>query len=344
MRAVCYDVPRGVPEVREVGVPECPPDGVLVRVHATGLCRSDWHGWMGHDPDIRFPHVPGHEFAGTVHTVGADVTGWTAGDRVTTPFVNACGSCGPCAAGQHQVCAAQTQPGFSHWGSFAEYVVVRHAAVNLVRLPDGLDHVTAAGLGCRFATSYRAIAQVGEVRDGEWVVVHGCGGVGLAAVMVAAARGARVIAVDVSATALDLAASIGASHTLDAGAGPVAAQVLALTGGGADVTVDAIGRASVIADSLASLRIQGRHLQVGLLVGPDARPPTDLGDVMYRELRVLGSHGMAAHRYPAMLDDIAAGRLDPARLVTRTISLDEAPAALASFASAPPTGTTVIVL
>lgn len=344
MRAVWYGEFGVLPEIREVDSPGCPPHGVVVRVRATGVCRSDWHGWRGHDPDIRLPHVPGHEFAGVVHEVGAEVDGWAAGDRVTAPFVNACGSCDVCAAGNQQVCRRQSQPGFTHWGSFAEYVVVHHAAVNLVTLPDGLDYTTAAGLGCRFATAYRAVVQLSAVGQGEWLAVFGCGGVGLAAVMIACARGARVVAVDASPAALKLAAELGASECLDASDGPVAARVEELTSGGAHVTVDALGRASTFADALASLRPAGRHVQVGLLVGEDAGPRVDMAAVIGRELRILGSHGMAAHTYPDMLTDIAAGRLDPGRLVGRTIGLDDAPHALVSLDRSRDAGTTVVAL
>jgi alcohol dehydrogenase len=163
MRAVLYTEFREPPAVREVTDPACPADGVVVRVEATGLCRSDWHGWQGHDPDIRVPHVPGHELAGVIAEVGPDVRRRRVGERVTVPFVCACGACGPCLAGDHQVCDAQFQPGFTHWGSFAELVALHRADINLVRLPDELDFVTAAGPGCRFATAHRAVVGQGRV-------------------------------------------------------------------------------------------------------------------------------------------------------------------------------------
>jgi len=169
-------------------------DGVVIEVKATGLCRSDWHGWMGHYPDIRLPHVPGHELAGVVRGVGKNVSNWKEGDRVTLPFVCGCGKCGQCATGNHQVCNHQFQPGFTHWGSFAELVAIKYADINLVRLPEEVDFVTAASLGCRFTTSFRAIVAQGSTRAGQWVAVHGCGGVGLSAVMIATALGAHVVA------------------------------------------------------------------------------------------------------------------------------------------------------
>ncbi|MEU4832176.1 alcohol dehydrogenase catalytic domain-containing protein [Streptosporangium sp. NPDC023615] len=340
MRAVLFDGFGADLEVREVPAPEPPPGGAVIRVEATGLCRSDWHGWRGHDPDIRvFPHVPGHEFSGVVEAVGTGVVSWRPGDRVTAPFVCACGSCAACAAGEQQVCERQTQPGFTHWGSFAEYVAIDHAEVNLVRLPEEMDFSTAASLGCRFATSYRAITAVGRVRPDEWVVVHGCGGVGLSAVMIAAAAGARVIAVDVSPGALELALRFGAAACVPAVPGTeIAARVRELTSGGAHVSVDALGSPETCTASIEGLRRRGRHVQIGLLPGLTALP---MGRVIGHELELLGSHGMAAHAYPEMLAAVARGSLRPEALVTRSIGLQEAGAALASVGSVP--GVTMIL-
>ena len=324
-----------MPIVETVPDPAPGAHGAVVRVEASGLCRSDWHGWMGHDPDIQsFPHVPGHELAGVVEAVGAGVRRWRPGDRVTVPFVCACGSCPQCLAGDHQVCDRQTQPGFTHWGSFAEFTALDWADVNLVALPDNLDAEAAAALGCRFATAYRAVLQVGRVRAGEWVAVHGCGGVGLSAVMIAAAAGARVIAVDISEPALSLARQAGAELAVPAGT-----DVREHTDGGAHVGLDAIGSAAACAASIAGLRKRGRHVQVGLLPEPP-RVPMDL--VIARELELMGSHGMPAHAYPEMLALVQTGRLRPAQLVSSRIGLDEAPQALAAMSSASPTGVTVI--
>jgi alcohol dehydrogenase len=253
---------------------------------------------------------------------------------VTVPFVCACGSCPQCLAGDHQVCDRQTQPGFTHWGSFAEFTALDWADVNLVALPDSLDAEAAAALGCRFATAYRAVLQVGRVRAGEWVAVHGCGGVGLSAVMIAAAAGARVIAVDISEPALGLARQAGAELAVPAGA-----DVREHTDGGAHVGLDAIGSEAACAASIAGLRKRGRHVQIGLLPAPP-RVPMDL--VIARELELLGSHGLPAHAYPEMLALVQTGRLRPAQLVSSRIGLDEAPQALTAMSNASPTGVTVI--
>jgi alcohol dehydrogenase len=319
MRAVVVRAFGTPPELTTTTDPPCPPDGVVVAVEATGLCRSDWHGWMGHDDDIELPHVPGHELAGTVVEVGPSVTRWEVGDRVTTPFVLACGRCRTCARGDGQVCEDQLQPGFTQWGSFAELVALPRADVNLVGLPDEVPAEVAASLGCRFATAYRAVAHVARVRAGETVVVHGCGGVGLSAVLVAAALGARVLAVDPDPASLALAVQLGA---IEAPTYPT---------DGVDVTIDAYGSPANLAAALASLRPRGRHVQVGLLGGANAFPPVDVGRVLRLELQLLGSHGMPASDYPEMLARIADRTLDPALLLRDRIGLAEAGPRLAAL-------------
>src|SRR6476620_2083628 len=331
MRALVYESFAGPMTVREEPSPAVPRGGVVIRVGASGICRSDWHGWQGHDPDVVLPHVPGHELAGTVAEVGPGVRNWRIGDRVTVPFVNACGTCAQCAAGAQQVCARQTQPGFTHWGSMAELVALHAADVNLVAVPEELDLTTAAALGCRYATAFRAVVHVARVRAGEWVAVHGCGGVGLSAVQIAVAAGARVLAVDVNPRALELARAAGAGVVLATGPAddPEAfgAAVRDLTGGGAHLSLDALGSPATCVGSLRGLRRRGRHVQVGLLPAVAGRPALPMEWVVAHELEIRGSHGMQAHRYPALLGLIAAGRLDPARLVTGEIPLDDAPEA-----------------
>jgi alcohol dehydrogenase len=344
VRALVFDG-FGVPAtVRDVPDPVPAPHGAVVEVEATGLCRSDWHGWAGHDRTIALPHVPGHELAGRIEAVGDRVTRWSRGDRVTVPFVCACGTCEQCATGNHQVCERQAQPGFTAWGSFAERVALDHADVNLVALPDAVDAVTAASLGCRVATAYRAVVARGRVGPGEWVAVHGCGGVGLSVVMVAIACGARVVAVDVSSQALELAKAFGADVTVDAATGDVVRAVREATGGGAHVSMDALGSHETCGASVRSLRTRGRHVQVGLLPPDLGHPAIPMSRVIALELELLGSHGMAAHDYPAMLALVESRRLRPDLLVTRRIGLDEAGAALVAMGEPGyPAGVTVVV-
>ncbi len=331
-----------LPAVVDVPDPECPDDGVVVEVAATGVCRSDWHAWRGHDP-VDLPIIPGHEFAGTVVAVGAAVSGWRVGERVTAPFVLGCGHCEFCLAGDAQVCPDQLQPGFTLPGSFAQQVAIPRAQANLVRLPDPVSFVAAASLGCRFATSFRAVVTHGGVRPGQWVAVHGCGGVGLSAVMIAKAFGARVVAVDVNDEALATAARLGADEVVNgAEMADIATEVMDRTGGGAHIGVDAIGQPSVAAASVASLCRRGRHIQVGLLLGDAALTAFPMDRVIAQELSILGSHGMPAVDYPAMLGLLASGALQPELLVARRVSLDEAGAAISIMDAPIGPGMTII--
>ena len=339
MRALLYERFGGPVTVADVVVPVAPDGGAVIRVAASGLCRSDWHAWAGHDDTVHLPHVPGHEFAGTVHSVGAGVQDWHGGERVTAPFVNGCGACAWCRSGQSQVCPDQTQPGFTHWGSHAEFVVVRAADLNLVAVPDQLSDDAAASLGCRFATAYRAVCDRATVEEGEWVAVYGAGGVGLSAVMIAAALGARVIAVDRSDGALELARRVGADHAISA-AGAVE-RIAELTGGGAHVSIDAVGSADTSTAAVRSLRRRGRHVQIGLLAAGEL-PVLPLDRILAWELDVLGSHGMPAADYPGMLGLVAGGRLHPEQLVAGAATLEEAASLLPLTGEAPPTGIRVI--
>ena len=343
MKAVLYEKFKEVPKVVTIEDPRPETHGVVVKVEATGLCRSDWHGWMGHDSDIELPHIPGHELAGRIEAVGKDVKNWRVGDRVTVPFVGGCGACAECHAGQQQVCPNQFQPGFTHWGSFAEFVGVHQADLNLVGLPESLDFTTAACLGCRFATAFRAVLDLGRVTAGEWVAIHGCGGVGLSAVMIASAVGANVIAVDIDDEKLTLASEFGARATVNGRdtAGVVEA-VRELSKGGVHVSLDALGHPDTCFHSIENLRPRGRHVQVGLMAGEHATPQIPMAQVIRQELEIIGSHGIQAYRYQPMLDMIAGGRLNPARLVGQTISLAEAPEALMAMGRFQNIGVTVV--
>jgi len=291
--------------------------------------------------------VPGHEFAGVITAVGAGVTRWATGARVTAPFACGCGTCEWCLSGNGQVCPAQQQPGFTYWGSFAEYVALPAADANLVAVPENVPTQAAASLGCRFATAYRALAGRARLAAGEWVTVVGAGGVGLSAIMIAKALGGRVIAVDRAPGALEAARAAGADHALltdaNSAAGPsLADRVHALTGGGSHVAIDAVGGEQACADSILSLRRRGRHVQVGLLPPAGGHPRVPMSRVIAWELDVLGSHGMAAADYPAMLALISHGNLRPQDLIERVVGLRAAAALLPALDQASPAGMTVI--
>jgi len=342
MRAAIFREFRQPFSIEDVADPRTSDTGVVLKVEACGICRSDWHGWMGNDPDIRLPHVPGHELSGVVAGIGRNVKNWKGGERVTLPFVCGCGDCEQCTSGNQQVCDKQFQAGFTGWGGFAEYVAIEYADTNLVGLPDEIDFVTASSLGCRFATSYRAVVDQGKVATGQWVAVHGCGGVGLSAIMIAAAFGGRVIAVDIAQDKLDFARSIGAESFVNSNSTNPVDAILDLTGGGAHISIDALGHPEIIKNSVNSLRKRGKHIQVGIMEADQHDSTIPVGKIIGRELEILGSHGMQAHRYPEMLGMIRDGRLDPRKLIGKVISLDEAPKELMDLHNFSGVGVTVI--
>jgi alcohol dehydrogenase len=344
MKAVRFDAFCGPIALADVAEPECPADGVIVEVGACGVCRSDWHGWKGSVSRIAPPHVPGHEFAGVIAETGRDCRRFRKGMRVTAPFILACGQCPDCVGGDATVCAHQHVAGFSSWGAYAERVAVPRADFNLVELPGEMDFATAAGMGCRVTTAWRAVVDRARLAPGEWIAVHGCGGVGLSAVMIGAALGARVLAVDINPGALEMARKMGANHTLNAeGLNDVGGAVREITGGGAQVSVEALGITATFENSLRGLAPLGRHVQIGMPSGSHATPALPLYELIYaRQLQILGTRGLAASRFPALFAAIQAGRMDPSKLVTRSIGLEEAPAAIVEMDGFSRVGVTVI--
>lgn len=340
MRAAVYEKFGGPISVQNVATPHPGNDDIIVEVGANGICRSDWHAWVGHDSSIVLPHVPGHECAGTVVAVGKNITRLAIGDRVVIPFSGGCGTCVYCSEGLHNVCDNDFQPGFSDWGAFAEFVRIGYADVNTVLLPESIGLVEAASMGCRFMTSFGAIVDRAMLQAGERVVVFGCGGVGLSAIMIAAAVGAEVIAVDVRPESLDRARLAGAHYVINSA--DAAAEIVELTRGGVHVSIDAIGSADVARSAIDSLRKRGRHIQVGLLPPDQVAPPLPLAKIISRELTLSGSHGLGVSRYPELLDWVVDGRLRPGDLVSETVTLDRGIAILTEMDSNPPEGVSVV--
>ena len=336
MRAAVMEGVRQPLRVGTVPDPECPAHGAVVRVEANGVCRSDWHAWVGDwtwiGLEIPLPHVLGHEFSGVVEAVGAEVRGFREGDRVIVPFSQDEGSCAFCRRGMQNVCEHGFAPGFNYWGGFGRLVAVPRADTNLVRLPEAIDFVAAAGLGCRYMTAFHGLYDQARLRPGEWVAILGCGGIGLSAVQIAAAFGARVVAVDIDPAKLEKAKALGASATVLAGNADPVAAVREITGGGAHVAVDALGIAATCRNAVRSLRNRGRHLQIGMTSGAEkGEIALPIDQIVERELTVVGSSGMPVPRYDTMLAMIAAGKLDPGALVSRTIPLEEAGEVLAAM-------------
>jgi len=343
MKAAYYESFKGTVSITQLPDPVPAANEVIIQVKATGLCRSDWHGWQGHDSDIHLPHVPGHELAGIIVATGDGIKQWEKDDRVTVPFCIGCGSCVQCINGQQQICDDYYQPGFTGWGSFAEYVRIPYADENLVRLPDDMAFETAAVLGCRFITAWRGVTTQGALKAGDFIAIHGCGGVGLSAIMIAAAVGAIPIAIDIDNSKLEFAKTIGAAYTINAREIlQVPEAVMQLTKEGTHVSVDALGSRETCINSIRSLRKQGKHIQLGLMAGTEANPPIPMSDVIAKELQLIGSHGMQAHQYPKMMEWISSGKMHPEKLLGRIITLEESCDALTDLNSFRNTGITVI--
>ncbi|WP_117594923.1 zinc-dependent alcohol dehydrogenase family protein [Haloprofundus halophilus] len=327
--------------VEDVDAPDPAPHGVVVDVEACGICRSDWHAWQGHgewaDDQVPKGQILGHEPAGRVVAVGERVDHLREGDRIAVPFNLGDGTCPYCRNGHGNVCADGLSLGFQSEapGAFAEQVHVPYADYNAMPLPESVAARDVAALGCRFMTAFHGLAHRADVRTGDWVAVHGCGGVGLSAVQVANAVGARVVAVDIDAGKLDLAREVGADAVVDSseldGRG-VTSAIRAETDGGAHVSVDALGLEETCRNSIFCLRKRGTHVQLGLTTEKERGEvslPTDR--MTMQEISFLGSRGMPPTRYEELLGLMATGDVDPGALVSREVPLSDVPERLAAM-------------
>lgn len=344
MRAALLTAIHQPVAIETVPDPACPRDGAIVGIRACGICRSDLHTWNGAEPDIELPHIMGHELAGEVLEVGPECRTFRRGDRVTAPFILGCGHCQDCTSGHPTICEDQHVIGFNRPGAFAELVAIRNADFNLVRLPDAISYVEAAGMGCRVTTAWRGLADRGGLQPGEWLAVHGCGGVGLSAIMLAKTIGARTIAIDVNAAALAKAEALGAELLVDAfKTSDVGAAVRELTGGGAHLSIDALGITATFDNSLRSLRKLGRHVQIGFPIGRDMNVDLALAELVYsRQLSLHGMRGLGAAGFASLLDMATTGKLDLSRLVTERVSLEGLQPVLESMQAGTSTGIAVI--
>lgn len=342
MRAATLQAWREPLELGQVADPDCPADGVVLRVLACGVCRSDWHAWTGSDPDVKLPHIPGHEFSGEVVAKGADCHDWQIGDQVIAPFILACGHCGDCRAGNQTICAAQAVPGFTIPGAFAEYVAVPHGDANLTRLPDGMDAALAASLGCRATTAWHALTGRAALQAGEWLAIWGGGGIGTAALILGRALGARVVVADIVPEKLEFALSLGAEAVVNASNPDPVAELRQITHGGADVAIEALGTSTTTINALKSLRKLGRHVQVGMPAGKHATMPIPMDAIYSGQLAIFGTRGMPAWRYPSLLSVITSGRANLSPMIQRRIPLSAATGELQAFDHPAPPGVAVI--
>ena len=315
--------------IEEVPDPACPTDGVVLKVLACGICRSDWHGWVGEHPRVKPGQIGGHEYCGEVVAAGP-LAKHKVGQIVVAPFILACGSCLSCQSGNSHTCPNQRLPGFTEPGAFAEYVAVPFDH-NLAVLPQGMSPTLAAGLGCRVTTAWHALTGRAALQAGEWLAVHGTGGIGLSTLILGRALGARVIVVDIVPEKLAHSLSLGAEAAVDAREGNTAAVIKGLTGGGAHVSVEALGIEVTTNASIECLRPLGRHVQVGMPVGHTAHMQINMNAVYMGNLALFGTRGMPSWRYPSLLSLIETGRVDLTPLIARMVRLSDISRELAAF-------------
>lgn len=326
--------------IENVPHPDCPSDGVVLRVLACGVCRSDWHGWTGEHPRVKPGQIGGHEYCGEVVEAGPRAT-HKVGDRLIAPFILACGTCPSCQSGHQNTCPNQRLPGFTEPGAFAEYVAVPFDH-NLTHLPESLPPTVAAGLGCRVTTAWHALTGRAALQPGEWLAVHGTGGIGLSCLLLGVAMGARVVVVDIVEEKLRHAMSLGAESNVNATDGDTAPRIKEITGGGAHVSVEALGIAATTNASIECLRPLGRHVQVGMPVGETATMEINMAAVYLGNLALFGTRGMPPWKYPSLLSLIETGRIDMSPLIAREIPLSQTGAELAAFNGPTPPGVAVI--
>ena len=319
--------------------PACPETGVVLEVAACGVCRSDFHGWVGSHPKVVNGSIMGHEYCGTVVAAGSKAK-FTVGDRLIAPFILGCGSCRECNTGVSNACENAIVPGFGAPGAYAQYVAVPYDH-NLVHLPETMRPSLAAGLGCRVTTAWHALTDRANVRAGEWVAVHGTGGIGLSTLLLAKMLGAQVVVVDVVDEKLEHAKSLGADAAVNASNGNAAEAIRDITGGGAQVSVEALGIAQTTNASVECLGTLGRHVHVGLPAG-DGLMEINMRAIYSKQLSFFGTRGMPSWKYPSLLGMIERGEVDLSPMVAREIGLSAASNELRAMKGPTSPGTAVI--
>ncbi|MDN7246418.1 zinc-binding dehydrogenase [Planococcus shenhongbingii] len=336
---VIEDVQKAV--IQEVPVPVIEKDGLIIKTMANGVCRSDWHVWVG-DHGIVQP-VIGHEFCGIVEEVGSEIKNFKRGDRVIVPFSGSDGTCPHCIAGNTQLCDSFIVPGTAYQGGYGEYVAVPKGDRNAISLPDNLSFSDAAALGCRFMTAYHGVVDRVNVMPGEKVVVYGCGGIGLSAIHIASSMGAFVIGVDINDSNLALAKKLGADFVINSKDNDPVEAVQEITKGGADVSVDALGITETCVPAIHSLKKGGRHLQIGVTSKKEAgfiSIPVD--HMVLTEKSFITTLGIPAFRFTSLLEQVALGKLQPGKMVTREIGLSEVEGIFEDMSNFATTGTFVV--
>lgn len=322
MKAAVFHGPNQPLKIEEVAIPKIEPHEILVKIAACGVCNTDLH-YIDHGvPTFKQPPmILGHEPSGIVEDVGPDVKNFKAGDRVLIPPVFSCGYCDNCRLGRENICFNMLMLGNHIDGAYAEYT--KAPAKDCQHLPAELPLQESSIIADAISTPYHAVKNRAQVKPGDSVVVFGCGGVGINVVQMAAAAGGSVIAVDLIDMKLEVAKKLGAIHTINATEKEDKAllkEIRSLTGGGADIAIEAIGNPKTIELAPATVKAGGLHCQVGYT---HHNVPVNMGRLMFREIAIWGSLGCRPVDYPKIIEMVRTGKIQLEPVVTHRFNLDE---------------------
>jgi 6-hydroxycyclohex-1-ene-1-carbonyl-CoA dehydrogenase len=309
-------------KIEEVDIPKIEPNEILVKIAACGVCNTDMH-YIDHGvPTFKKPPmILGHEPSGIVEEAGADVANFKAGDRVLIPPVFSCGYCDNCRLGRENICFNMLMLGNHMDGAYAEYT--KAPAKDCQHLPDDLPLEESSIIADAISTPFHAVKNRAQVKPGDTVVVFGCGGVGINVVQMAAAAGGIVIAVDIVDKKLEMAKKLGAQYTINS-AGiedkALLKEIRKMTGGGADIAIEAIGNPKVIELAQGAVKAGGCLCQVGYTHHNVA---INAGRLMFREIEIKGSLGCRPVDYPKIIEMARIGKIQLAPVVTHKFKLEE---------------------
>jgi len=322
MKAAVFYEPNKPLKIEEVETPKIEPHEILVKIAACGVCNTDLH-YIDHGvPTFKKPPmILGHEPSGIVEEAGSEVENFKAGDRVLIPPVFSCGYCANCRLGRENICFNMVMLGNHIDGAFAEYTKV--PAKDCQHLPEDLPLEESSIIADAISTPYHAVKNRAQVKPGDSVVVFGCGGVGINVVQVAAASGGSVIAVDIVDKKLDMAKKLGAQQTINPSGKEdkeLLKEIRGLTGGGADIAIEAIGNPKTIELASSAVKAGGLHCQVGYT---HHNVPINAGRLMFREIEIKGSLGCRPVDYPKIIEMVRTGKIQLEPVVTHKFKLDE---------------------
>ena len=322
MKAAVFHGPKQPLKIEEVETPKIESHEILVKIAACGVCNTDMHYIDNGVPTFKKPPlILGHEPSGIVEEAGAGVKNFKVGDRVLIPPVFSCGYCANCRLGRENICFNMVMLGNHIDGAFAEYTKV--PAKDCQHLPEELPLEESSIIADAISTPYHAVKNRAQVRPGDSVVVFGCGGVGINVVQVASAAGGSVIAVDIVDYKLDMAKKLGAQHTINSSGKEDKAllkEIRILTGGGADIAIEAIGNPKTIELASEAVKAGGLHCQVGYT---HHSVPMNAGRLMFREIEIKGSLGCRPVDYPNIIEMVKTGKIQLEPVVTHKFKLED---------------------